>query len=506
MGPLPSREDRLGPETIVWIVPDDACHADPAVAAMREAGYTVSEQNVAAASRMAADLRVLPTASLPDEAALRAACASDRRPTLVLAHDEAAETIALEICDLRDEVVRLPQSTGHIVARLERLLRRDRDAAWLHRDVVTGLLNRRAFGLRLRKVLEEMLPGEVRGLVRLDLDRFRHVNDEFGHAVGDQLLRSAAEMLAAGASPEDSIGRLAGDEFVLLLSRYDLQTLVNDAHALLQRLSRPIEVPSLGRSVVLTASAGMTVLRPHFTESEVMRQADAAMYEAKGAGRNRLMCFETAAGGYVAPDIDADLERFNEVTKVFSDRLARIVGDMGRRLVEGARRQALQDALTGAHNRRYFDERLAREVCQAQRSGRPLALALLDIDDFHGVNAGFGWPSGDGVLREFAALASGNVRLVDWLARYGGEEFCVVLPDTGAEAAVNVMERIRSAVGAHGFEATDGRRIPVTVSVGVAMIAAPGDSPVALVDRAGRACLRAKAAGKNRVVLDDAQD
>ncbi|MBG6079993.1 diguanylate cyclase [Rubrivivax gelatinosus] len=494
----------MGPETIVWIVPDDASQADIAAADLRKAGYTVVEQSLAAASRLAADLRVLPTASLADEATLRLACAADRRPTLVLAHDEAAEAVALEVCDLRDEVVRLPQAPQHVAARLERLIRRERDSAWLHRDAVTGLLNRRAFGLRLRKVLEEMLPGEVRGLVRLDLDRFRLLNDEFGHAVGDQLLRSAAELLAAGASPEDSIGRVGGDEFVLLLSRYDLQTLVNDAHALLKRLSVPIEVPSAGRSVVLTASAGMTVLRPHFTESEVMRQADAAMYEAKGAGRNRLMCFETAAGGYVAPDIDADLDRFNEVTKVFSDRLARIVGDMGRRLVEGARRQALQDALTGAHNRRYFDERLAREVSQAHRSGRPLALALLDIDDFHGINANFGWPSGDGVLREFAALAGGNVRLVDWLARYGGEEFCVVLPDTTAEAAVSVMERIRAAVGGHRFEATDGRPVSVTVSVGVAMTAPGDDSPVALVDRAGRACLRAKAAGKNRVVLGDA--
>ncbi|WP_416462629.1 diguanylate cyclase [Rubrivivax gelatinosus] len=494
----------MGLETIVWIVPDDARDADPGADALRKAGYAVIEQTLAMAPRLAADLRVLPTASLADPAALRAACAADRRPTLVLAHDGDAEAIALQVCDLRDEVVRLPQSPHHVAARLERLTRRDRNSAWLHRDVVTGLLNRRAFGQRLRKVLEEMLPGEVRGLVLVDLDHFKRLNDEFGHAVGDQLLRSASEMLAAGASPEDCIGRVSGDEFALLMARYDLQTLVNDAQGLLKRLSVPIQVPSIGRGIVLTASAGMTVLQPRFSEAEVMRQADAAMYEAKGAGRNRLMCFETAAGGYVVPDIDADLERFNEVTKVFSDRLARIVGDMGRRLVEGARRQALQDALTGAHNRRYFDERLAREVAQAQRSGRPLALALLDIDDFHGVNAGYGWPSGDGVLRDFAALASGNVRLVDWLARYGGEEFCVVLPDTGAEAAVSVMERIRSAVGAHGFEATDGRRIPVTVSVGVAMIAAPGDSPVALVDRAGRACLHAKAAGKNRVVLDDA--
>ncbi|WP_430699133.1 diguanylate cyclase [Rubrivivax gelatinosus] len=491
---------RLRPETIVWIVPDDMGDADASPAALRALGYTVIEAPLATAPRLAADLRVLPTSPLADEAALRAACAGDRRPTLVLAHDAGCEAIALEVSDLRDEVVRLPQSPEHLAARIDRLVRRDRDSAWLHRDMLTGLLNRRAFGQRLRKVLEEMLPGEVRGLVLLDLDHFKRINEQFGHSVGDQLLRSAAETLAAGSSPDDPIGRLGGDEFVLLLTRYDTQTLLNDARALLRRLSTPLQVPSIGDSVVLTASAGLTLLRPHLTEGEVMRQADAAMYEAKGSGRNRLMCFEASASCPSAPDIDADLERFNEVTKVFSDRLARIVGDMGRRLVEGARRQALQDALTGAHNRRYFDERLAREVTQAQRNGRPLALALMDIDDFHGVNAGFGWPSGDAVLREFATLATGNVRLVDWLARYGGEEFCVVLPDTGIDAALAVMERIRAAVAGYQFHAIDGRTIPVTVSVGVAALGPEDNTPITLVDRAGRACLRAKAAGKDRVV------
>lgn len=492
----------MGAETIVWINPDESRAVADAPAALRAMGYGVIESTLAAATRLAADLRVLPTSPCWDEAALRAACAGDRRPTLVLAHDAAAEAVALEVCDLRDEIVRAPQSARHLAARLDRLMRRDRDSAWQHRDTLTGLLNRRAFGQRLRKALEEMLPGEVRGLLRLDLDHFKHLNDECGHAVGDQLLRRAAESLAAGSSPDDAIGRLGGDEFVLLLTRYDLQTLVNDARALLRRLSAPIEVPSTGHSLVLTASAGLTVLRPHLSEAEVMRQADAAMYEAKGAGRDRLMCFENSVDGFNAPDIDADLERFTEVTKVFSDRLARIVGDMGRRLVEGARRQALQDALTGTHNRRYFDERLAREVTQAQRSGRPLALALLDIDDFHGINAGYGWPSGDIVLREFAALAGGNVRLVDWLARYGGEEFCIVLPDTPVEAALAVMERIRVAVAAATFVATDGRSIGVTVSIGLAMLSAEDGAPVALIDRAGRACLSAKAAGKNRVVLD----
>jgi two-component system cell cycle response regulator len=185
---------------------------------------------------------------------------------------------------------------------------------------------------------------------------------------------------------------------------------------------------------------------------------------------------------------------------MFSDRMTRMVGEMGRQLVEGARRQALRDPLTGAHNRGYFNERLPREVERARAGRRPLAMALLDIDHFHNINATYGWPSGDAVLKGFVEVASLHVRLVDWLARYGGEEFAVVLPDTTLEQAEEVMERVRASIERAGFVALDGRPVSVTVSVGVAALEPRMQGPIDLVDAASGACLRAKEQGRNQVV------
>jgi two-component system cell cycle response regulator len=174
---------------------------------------------------------------------------------------------------------------------------------------------------------------------------------------------------------------------------------------------------------------------------------------------------------------------------------------MGRNLVEAARREANQDALTQLHNRRYFDARLSREVETAHKHGRALAIALVDLDHFHDVNAGFGYPSGDQVLRRFAEIARHGVRLTDWLARYGGEEFCLVMPDTDLDTAARVAERVRAQVAAADIRALDQRRVELTVSIGVAALAAPADSPLSLVQRASEAVLAAKQTGRNRLVV-----
>ena len=128
-------------------------------------------------------------------------------------------------------------------------------------------------------------------------------------------------------------------------------------------------------------------------------------------------------------------------------------------------------------------------------------MALLDIDNFHDVNLTYGWPSGDAVLQRFVEVASANIRAIDWLARYGGEEFAVVLPDTDLDLANTVLERLRQAVSAAEFTALDGRRIPITISVGVAALAPDVLDAVALANQASQACLLAKGSGKNRVCI-----
>ena len=157
---------------------------------------------------------------------------------------------------------------------------------------------------------------------------------------------------------------------------------------------------------------------------------------------------------------------------------------------------ATVDALSGAANRRSFDEALVAETARSLRYGRPLSLVLADIDRFKNINDAHGHAAGDDVIRGFAKTLEDNVRGSDLVARYGGEEFAVLLPETAAEDALELAERLRRAVE----NASYGTAGPVTASFGVAGLAAEGTS-AELLDAADRALYRAKQEGRNRVVL-----
>lgn len=165
-------------------------------------------------------------------------------------------------------------------------------------------------------------------------------------------------------------------------------------------------------------------------------------------------------------------------------------------------RLSTTDPLTGAHNRRYFDDVLAKEVERSQRTHTPLALAMVDIDHFKRVNDTLGHVAGDECLRLVAAALRRTVgRATDLVARFGGEEFALVLPGTAAEQALEVAERVRSAIEALVFE-HGGQRTLVTVSLGVvAKVTQPGQSVESFIAEADAALYAAKAAGRNRVVL-----
>jgi diguanylate cyclase (GGDEF)-like protein len=163
---------------------------------------------------------------------------------------------------------------------------------------------------------------------------------------------------------------------------------------------------------------------------------------------------------------------------------------------ERLREQARTDELTGLFNRRHFHERLGSELARARRSGEPVALMLLDVDDFKAVNDGHGHPVGDGVLRAFSNLLRDAVRGADVICRTGGEEFAVILPGADEDEAVAAAHRIVRAV-------RDGHLGPsgaITASVGLAIAPAEGETVAALFRAADDRLLAAKAQGKDRAV------
>jgi two-component system cell cycle response regulator len=162
------------------------------------------------------------------------------------------------------------------------------------------------------------------------------------------------------------------------------------------------------------------------------------------------------------------------------------------------RRLADLDALTGLHNRRYFHETLAREVARAERYGRSLALAILDLDDFKAINDEIGHLAGDTVLADVAERLRAVVRSADIACRVGGDEFAVILPESSAADAEQLYHRVQRAVAAAPVE--QGGRMKL--SGGIAELLEEED-PSSLFERADEALYRAKA-GKGRAVWSDA--
>ncbi|OLF71381.1 diguanylate cyclase response regulator [Maricaulis sp. W15] len=178
------------------------------------------------------------------------------------------------------------------------------------------------------------------------------------------------------------------------------------------------------------------------------------------------------------------------------------------RMQKQFRRLAETDALTGAANRRAFMQYLDLQVQRASNDDLPLSVIMIDLDFFKAINDTHGHAAGDKVLIEAVAATQGCLRTGDMLGRIGGEEFCVILPGAGLHSAALAGERIRAALEAMDIVSDAGAAIPVTASLGVASLAC-GDlisAPDALLQAADTALYRAKESGRNRVVLDGAND
>lgn len=160
--------------------------------------------------------------------------------------------------------------------------------------------------------------------------------------------------------------------------------------------------------------------------------------------------------------------------------------------------RAVTDGLTGLKNHRHFQEVLEKRFIEAAQHDRPLSVIMLDVDYFKQYNDTYGHPAGDQVLKGLAEKLEHATRDSDVVARYGGEEFVALLPDTDAEEAVQVAERLRESI-----EAGPWPLRPITASIGVASRTGRMRSPSQLVDSADQALYWSKKHGRNRTTHVD---
>jgi diguanylate cyclase (GGDEF)-like protein len=163
---------------------------------------------------------------------------------------------------------------------------------------------------------------------------------------------------------------------------------------------------------------------------------------------------------------------------------------------------ATRDGLTGIFNRRHWIDLAEREFARTKRAGRALSLLMIDVDHFKDFNDTWGHAMGDTVLRTVTDTISAMLRSSDIFGRVGGEEFAIILPETDAESATRIAERLRIAVES----ATLSGSVPISISQGLSSISAEDQTLYSLMRRSDRALYRAKDNGRNRVEIIEIEE
>jgi diguanylate cyclase (GGDEF)-like protein len=186
---------------------------------------------------------------------------------------------------------------------------------------------------------------------------------------------------------------------------------------------------------------------------------------------------------------------------IFSSSMRESLYKSGLALKEANKRiedLAALDELTGSFNRRCIMRMLDDEIVRTRRTTAPCSIALIDLDWFKRINDTYGHPTGDEVLRTFAITVFANIRNIDRFGRYGGEEFLLVLPDTPANTAARLLDRLRAIIADLDWSAFSPG-MQVTVSAGVTTLR-PDETAESFLARADCALYAAKAQGRNRIV------
>lgn len=197
---------------------------------------------------------------------------------------------------------------------IERKEARTQIARLAYHDMLTGLPNRAQLRQLIEQAIEDCTKGKQLALVFLDLDHFKDVNDTLGHSAGDALLVEFAKRLRTRIQPSDMLGRLSGDEFVIVLPNCDPTRASLIASSITEALASPLWIDN--RQVPISASMGISIYPDNATDIDaLMQQADAAMYKAKQAGRSTHRFFS------------ADMNRLAEQRLVYSAALRRAIAN-----------------------------------------------------------------------------------------------------------------------------------------------------------------------------------
>ena len=305
-----------------------------------------------------------------------------------------------------------------------------------------------------------------------------------------QRLRGSEQQTQSGehATPGDAYKRLAG-VFHAVLSEESPDVLLERIGAALSELvphdALSVTRPGDDQPPASEAAANESARAPASPAGAHLRLPLVARGRAKGS-----LDVHRSTGANFAPEE-------TELVRRFADALALALDNAEIRV--GLEQRAQSDSLTGLYNHRTFHQRLRAAVAEAEPAGRPVAVLMLDLDDFKRINDVHGHAAGDEVLQRFSDVLSQAVRGSDLVCRAGGEEFAVILPGADSQSARVIAARLADAIASERFDAAG----TLTASMGIAHFPAHASTARALSVSAEAAMMTAKAHGKNQIVVFD---
>lgn len=418
-------------------------------------------------------------------------------PTIVIVDTIQQECAVLYWLAAADETCQRHATIQQIGLRLRRIIWHSQQKQSLNLDKLTGIANFQKFKDYAMQVLASDDDGEPICLIYVDIDRFKFINDRYGHAAGDQILQSIGQILQQYTIGAGIVARTGGDKFAICVRGNIEQgkACAEFLKAQIQAYEFQLDTQS---SVHLTVSLAVVPLSEHTSVEQMWQDINQCIYAAKQQGRNRVVTTEEFDAIADAAGQDKLITDFEHRIRVTAERMVSEMVLKASRLAKKYRAEAELDGLTEVFNRRYLDRLLLRELEKAHKLPQKLTILLLDLDHFGEVNRTYGFPTGDQALRTAANILKNSVRAVDWVTRYGGEEFCIVMADTDLQTGCQIAERIRLALSEEVVTAYNGQQFHITASIGVVELM-PENDPVSMLQRASDKVRAAKQNGRNQV-------
>jgi len=362
------------------------------------------------------------------------------------------------------------------------------------RDALTGCLNRRAFNDGFERLFDASRnDGSELSCIMVDLDHFKAVNDNFGHAVGDEVIIMLAEVLKANTRKEDLVGRYGGEEFCLVLPGMS----VEQASSVAERIRLRIKDESTNRyenGPRVCASIGVASMLDYPADPGALNIfADEALYCAKENGRNRVVCYAS-----ISEIEDKPAELLALVEEGHPPVVEPQIENLQHRIteLEGIATQFSSeleysksyDKLTGLPNQALFYDRIQQGIERGCRHDELSAVLIIDIEMFSQINASLGREGGDKLLKEVAERLKSIVRKSDGVSRLSvsrvaGDEFAVLFNDIPEKEQVTwAVKRLMDVVNQPVD--IDGNTIHLNCHVGISLYPTDAESVEDLLNNA----------------------